>query len=370
MKDVLSEYIQMADRVLEETSVLRLERLLKNNHNISPGEMTQLGVKLNKNWNNFAKYGIGICIILTEEECEGQELIYKYDFSKDIQKIIKESPKCSKIYYLNDKYEISRMKYQDDSITISQCSNISEKMKKIVLYLGIRGIDIFIDGKLFRSDDFMSSYKDVIGIRKMLGICDYEKLIQCFYDEDIRYDINKRYFLQRGDVPKEYHASTIDKYPKLLKNRPEQYFHNDFVRYLKNNCYDTVIKEYVNTTEDRYDVLVINEENQMYVFEIKWLGRSITTGMKIFENYNTSERAVAGAYQLFDYVSNADKYSEIFLEYPIFCAILLVFDAREKDTEIEYPKDIARIPNIDLGKRLFMEKEKLNASKAYFDTKR
>lgn len=369
MKDVLSEYIETANIVLEETPLLRLERLLKKDHNISPGEITQLSVKLNKIWNGFTKYGIGMCVILTEEECEGHELIYKYDFSQDIKKSINNPSNCSNIYFLNGKHEVSRIEHWENNITTTQCSDISKETKKIVLYLGIKGIDIFIDGILFQSDNFLKSYKDLMGVRKMEGISDYEKLVQKFYNENIQYDINKRYFLQRGDVPKEYHANTVDKYPKLLRNKPEQYFQIDFVRFLKNNCCDTVVKEYINITEDRYDVLVLNEENQMYVFEIKWLGRSISTSMKIFDKYNTEERAVSGAYQLLDYVSNSDKYSEYFLEYPVFCAILLVIDAREENIEIEYPKEIASIPNIDLGKRLFMEKEKLNASKAYLRTK-
>lgn len=370
MLDVLSDYIETANTVLEETPILRLERLLKKDHNISPGEITQLSVRLNKQWNNYAKYGLEMCIVLTEEECKGQELIHRYDFSKDIEKIIKGSCKSSNIYYLNCRYEVSEIDYTEDRITVEQCSDISKETERIVLHLGVKGVDVFIDGILFQSDNFLSSYKDVMYVREMLEISNYEKLLHGFYLEDIQYDRNKRYFLQRGDIPKEYHANTIDKYTKLLKNRPEKYFQLDFIKYLKNHCCDTVIKEYANVTEDRYDVLVLDEENQVYVFEIKWLGCSITTKMNIFEKYNTSERAISGAYQLLDYVSNADKYSEYFLEYPVCCAVLLVFDAREENTEIDYPEKIVRIPNIDLSKRLFIEKEKVSASEVYSDIKR
>lgn len=107
-----------------------------------------------------------------------------------------------------------------------------------------------------------------------MSIYDYEKLLNGFYEENIRYDINKRYFLRKGDIHKEYYSETIEKYPKLLRNRPEEFFEIDFVKYLKNHCRDTVIKEYTTATDDRYDVLVRNEDDQhVYVFEIKWLGK-------------------------------------------------------------------------------------------------
>lgn len=365
MLEILSEYIEAVDSVLEENPILRLEKLLEEHRKIKSGEFLQLNIKLKKHWNNFTKFGLEMCIVLTEEECDGQDIVYRYNFAKDILNIIQSGNKCSNIYYLNCQYRISDMKKTDNILTVEQCSNISKEINKIVLHLGIKGIDIFANGILFSADNFMSSYKDLMNAEKMLSIYDYEKLLRGFYEQNIRYDINKRYFLRKNDVPKEYHSETIEKYPKLLRNKPEVFFQIDFVKYLKDHCCDTVIKEYTTVTGDRYDVLVLNEDNQVYVFEIKWLGRSITTGMKVFENYNNDERAISGAYQLLDYVSNADTYKEYFLEFPVYCGILLVFDARDIDADIEYPEDIVGIPNIDLTKRLFMEKKKISASNVY-----
>ena len=365
MQDVLSEYIEVVDSVLEENPILRLEKLLEKHPNITPGEIIQLSVKLRKQWNNYSNFGLKMCVVLTEEECSGQDILYRYDFSKDIEEIIKKGNSRSNIYYVNCNYEISKIEKNDDVISIEQCSSISKELSKIVLLLGMRGIDILADGTVFSADNFLSSYKDLMNAERMYGIYDYEKLLQGFYEQNIHYDISKRYFLQKGDVPKEYQSETIDKYPKLLRNKPEEFFQIDFVRYLKDHCEDTVIKEYMTVTGDRYDILVLDDNNQVYVFEIKWLGRSITTGMKVFENYNNEERAISGAYQLLDYVMNADTYKEYFLEFPVYCAVLLVFDARDENYDINYPDDVIGIPNLDLGKRFFMERKKISASKVY-----
>lgn len=371
MLEILSEYLKEVEIVIEENPILRLEKLLDEHQKITPGQLTELCIKMKKQWNNFAKYGIEMCIVLTEEECDGKELIFKYDFWEDIQMIIKGGNIASKIYYLNSQNKVCEINQSEQILTVEQCSTISKKIHKTVLHLGMKGIDLFIDGVLFSSDNFMKSYKDLMEINKMLSINEYEKLLKGFYEQNIRYDINKRYFLRKDDIPREYHASTIEKYGKLLRNKPEVLFQIDFVTYLKNHCRDAVIREYTTETGDRYDVLVLNECNhEVYVFEIKWLGRSITTGMRVFENYNNEKRAISGAYQLLDYIKNADTYKEYFLEFPVYCAILLVFDARDNNTDVTYPQDLLEIPNLDLSKRFFMEKSKIPASNVYLNRRR
>ena len=357
MLEILSEYFNAVDSVLEENPILRLEKLLEGHQNTTPGGITQLSIKLKRHWNTYLNYGLELCIVLTEEECDGTELVYKYDFTEDIRKIIQDGQGRSKIYYLNSLYEVSESKQFDEKITVEQCSSISKEIKKIVLHLGQKGIDIFVDGVIFSADNFMSSYKDVMDTGTLLSIYDYKKLLDGFYKEDIQYDINERYFVRKGEIPKKYRPQTIEKYPKLLRNKPEELFQRDFVKYLKNHCGDTVIKEYTTITGDRYDILVQDENSQIYVFEIKWLGRSITSEMTVFEKYNNDERAISGAHQLMDYIINADAYKEYFLEFPIYCAILLIFDARDENTDISYPEEFLGIPNIDLDKRFFMEKK-------------
>ena len=156
MLEILSEYFEAVDSVLEENPILRLEKLLDGHRNATPGEIIQLSIKLRKQWNNYAKYGLEMCIVLTEEECVGEELVYKYDFTKDITKIIQSGNRCSKIYYLNSQYKVSEMKQSDEELTVEQCSTISKQINKIVLHLGMKGIDIFVDGVIFSADNLRS----------------------------------------------------------------------------------------------------------------------------------------------------------------------------------------------------------------------
>ena len=370
MNEALKEYIEVVEAVLEENPILSLEKLLGKYSKISPGEVIQISIKLNKLWVQYSTYGIEIGLILTEDDFVGDTFIYDYNFKNDIENIIKGGTKGSFFYYLNRRSEICQCNKYDEIVSAEKCSNVSNELGKVVMHLGIRGVDIFIKGVLYSAKNFIKSYEDLMDTEKMLSIFEYNKLLEGFYKTNIEFDLYKRYFLQKNDIPKELFDNTLKKHPKLLRNKPEEYFQMDFVKYLKEHCKDTVIKEYSSETRDRYDVLVLSENHEIFVFEIKWLGRSITTGMKIFEKYNSDERAISGAYQLIDYVDNANKYKDYFLELPIYCAILLVFDARDNNTCIYYPKEVKDRENVDLSKRFFMIKDKISASNVYAKKRR
>lgn len=53
MVDILSDYIQSVELVLEENPVLTLEKILGKDRKVSPGEIIQLGIKIRKHWNKY-----------------------------------------------------------------------------------------------------------------------------------------------------------------------------------------------------------------------------------------------------------------------------------------------------------------------------
>ena len=267
---------------------------------------------------------------------------------------------------------------EDEYGVIETSSNISESISEDI---GVSKMNVNLFNQLSIKDIDVSILPKttVIPVGNLAGVKLYTNGVLVVGMSEIQGEDNKIYKpyektgIEEGDTIIAVNNQTIHSTEDLIScvnNSLGNEVEIDFVRYLKDHCRDAVVKEYTTATGDRYDVLVLNEDNQVYVFEIKWLGRSITTGMKVFENYNSDERAISGAYQLLDYVSNADTYKEYFLEFPVYCAILLIFDARDVDTDIVFPEDVVGIPNIDLSKRLFMEKKKINASSVYSSKRR
>ena len=89
MLEILSDYFEEVDSVLEENPILRLEKLLEDHRSVTPGEITQLSIKMKKQWNNYAKYGLEMCIVLTEEECDGEELVYNMISRKILRRLFR-----------------------------------------------------------------------------------------------------------------------------------------------------------------------------------------------------------------------------------------------------------------------------------------
>lgn len=154
--------------------------------------------------------------------------------------------------------------------------------------------------------------------------------------------------------------------PKLLFSAPEERFQNRLVRYLRNNCADSVQQEVRNADNDRYDIWIITEDKKLFVIEIKWLGESVNADGRITSRYGKS-RFLDGAYQLKEYVDNSETYSQLFTDTKIFQGILLSYDARENETDmIEFPYEFKKYPNLDLtSQHYILEKEKVKASNVY-----
>uniref|UniRef100_UPI0006D266DE hypothetical protein n=1 Tax=Clostridium sp. NkU-1 TaxID=1095009 RepID=UPI0006D266DE len=53
------------------------------------------------------------------------------------------------------------------------------------------------------------------------------------------------------------------------------------------------------------------------------------------------------------------------MEYPIDCAILLVYDVRETYTDIVFPELFSEYPNIDLSQIYRVDKKDISASSVY-----
>ncbi|MNW56555.1 hypothetical protein D3C74_342800 [compost metagenome] len=121
-----------------------------------------------------------------------------------------------------------------------------------------------------------------------------------------------------------------------------------------------------NRFGERYDVWIATSDDRFYVFEIKWLGKSITAQGNVFQGYNDPERAKEGAYQLKKYIDDAEEYSQIIDgEFRIFCGVLVTYDARENMDSLVFPEEFNTYPQLDLHQQFKIEKENVPASKFY-----
>jgi|GEM_PF-6512592 len=362
--DIYSYYEDAIDEVFEKSPSMILESYLGKNTRVSSIELMKLIISLEKKWKDYRNFNVQFGIIIDENiESENSSKIFDYDFNNDIEEIIKDGMVKSKVFIIDKNGGIIAKKNKQDKISFVRMRFDSEKTNSIAFFLGVNGIDVSIRGKVYTTKNHLDSYRDLI-YSKFYSICEYKEMLQKFFLDEVQYDLKGRYFAQKKYYPKNVHC-ILDKHPKLLHSKPEIDFQKDLEHFLKENCNENVLTEVHNKSNDRYDVWVSTDDNDLYVFEIKWLGKSITPEGNIFEAYNKEERAIDGAYQIKDYVDNANKYSHIFADAKIYCGVLIIFDARDEMSDITYPCEFEKYPQIDLSQHFKICRSKISASSAY-----
>lgn len=358
-------YDEEMEKVFQENPVFVLEKLLENHPKVSPTDLIKLSVSLQENWSQFHKYGVNFSVTINDNKSSVKGInIKEYDFEKDIKKIKQDANIKSVNYETCTNGMLLSCKNSKEECNFNKLSYSTRFKKQIGFLLGIKGIDIIIDGTPFETEFHLSSYKDLVKWREMFSIEEYQELLQKFFNDYVQYDVQKRYFLRRENVHPDW-KKQLERHPKLLDNKPEEKFQLDLVRFLKNNCIDFVLKEVQNDHEERYDIWVGTDDNKIYVFEIKWLGYSITPSGNVNFKYNNKKRAIEGAYQLLDYIKSDERELK-----DIHLAILTIFDAREEMDDIDYPGELIKMPNLDLKQHFKIEKNKVKASQAYIQLKK
>lgn len=147
-----------------------------------------------------------------------------------------------------------------------------------------------------------------------LPISEYRKLIQDHHDQEVYREKGMKYW------------QSSDK--RLLISSPEIHFQKRLAFYLKYNVVDGFVdQECLNAgTTDRTDIRIIKFEDQdIYIIEIKWLGKSISNNGSI-TTYGV-DKAKEGIVQLTRYLKDEPK---------AFCSVLVIYDARNEDKEITW----------------------------------
>ncbi|MBT2653223.1 hypothetical protein [Oceanobacillus sp. ISL-73] len=357
-------YTDEIEEVFQTNPIIVLERLLGYQEEITSTDVIKLTILIHEVWKNYQKYGVSLAIIL-DQQIKGNAgiSIKEYDFGKDLNGIITTPNQKSVEYIIDINGFIQKKKLVRETCTIEKISQKTHFNKQVAFFLGLNGLDTVINGILFESKNHLSSYKDIIW-NKQIGIDSYKELLEMFFQENVQYDNQKRYFLYNDNIHSDW-KEQLKKYPKLLINKPEEKFQLDLVKFLKDKCLDAVLKEVQNDENERYDIWVGTDQKEVYIFEIKWLGKSITQSGRVNSSYDNEERAYEGAYQLKDYIENEDRTLEGSKHSRIHLGVLLLFDAREEMKDINYPEEVKNIPNLDLNQHFKIEKDKIKASKSY-----
>lgn len=359
-----SHYKDELEEVFLESPVIVLDRLLKDEPKVTAIDIIKLTVLIQEAWMDYQRYGINLIVIIDDQvEPNIGVSIKEYDFGEDIKEILKTSSYKSAEFVININGFIQEKKFTDTDWDIGKLSQKMHFNNQVAFFLGLNGLDTIINGVLFESKNHLSSYKDIMWT-KLVSVASYADLLNRFFNEYVQYDNQKRYFLYKDNIHPDW-KTQLDRHPKLLINKPEEKFQLDLVKFLKDNCQDTVLKEVQNDESERYDIWMGTDQKEVYIFELKWLGKSITPTGGVNSKYNTEERALEGAYQLRDYIQNEERTLEGIAQSRIHLGILVLFDARDKMEDISYPEEVKSIPNIDLTQHFMIEKDKVKASMAY-----
>lgn len=242
----------------------------------------------------------------------------------------------------------------------SDVAALSYNVDNILFFCSKNGVDIYRRGLCAYEGMKCGTYESLIN--PGIPIDGYKELLKGFFEAHIKYDRTKRYFLRNVSHPTEW-KNIIEDNPFILINKPEKIFQMDLVRYLRDKCSNPVLAETIDEDNDRYDVWVSDFEQKVYILEIKWIGKSIKPSGECTE-YKV-DKAINGAWQLFHYLQSAEARSVVNSKYNIHLGVLVVFDARDVETNIDYPEELLKKINLDLENCLRLEPKPFSASEAY-----
>lgn len=361
------DYSLELTQVYQKNPLVKLQELYDNRELIiEPRKLFQLIISVRKEWEMCRQYDVQ-CGILIGDNSQGDQKrnIQTYNYKTDLSRIIQSGDEKSILYYVDQEGFIVNTEFIKEQLNYQYVVEYSKKNSTVGLFLGIQGIDVLINGVPFENGNRLDNYSDIINFRSLMDISQYKELLDRFFNEKVQYDAFKHYFVYKNELPKKHHG-LLDKYPKLLKVKPEERFQRELEYFLRENCRDQVLTEVRNKFGERYDVWIATRDDKLYVFEIKWLGRSITAEGNVFSEYDDPERALEGAHQLKKYVDDRETYSKVIGgDFRIYCGVLLIYDARDDMSLLAVPPGFDEYPQIDLSRHYKMEKENIPASQYY-----
>ncbi len=212
----------------------------------------------------------------------------------------------------------------------------SSERRMNVFFVVNNELEIFSHGKyLYCIPNLYSQDKAKKISDASLPVKEYRRLLNTHYKERVCKEI--RMNLWRNKVQ------------RLLVASPERIFGKDLACFLDQNIADACvdIECFNGWTNDRTDIRLLRyDDHKIYIIEIKWLGKSMSYGCSITEY--KEDRAEVGIIQLNDYLQAEPR---------AICGVLVIYDARRNDIDIEWNEKIPRDARMETPVRFYLISE-------------
>lgn len=196
-----------------------------------------------------------------------------------------------------------------------------------VFFFGNHGLDVFVKGECNTDINFFYSNEDVERFYEKGDISQIREVLKSYQNSCLRKQFEySRFFVDKG---------TIDHYgfgKNTLVNKPEKLMRDHLRNYLAERIRHTFkIEIELEATKREIDIYT-EVDGEFYFFEIKWLGKSVNQQRdKISVSY-TDSRARDGVKQTLEYIEELVEVMGINVK----AGYLVIFDAREEKSEVDY----------------------------------
>ncbi|WP_316795208.1 hypothetical protein [Pedobacter agri] len=233
--------------------------------------------------------------------------------------------------------EGERVKLPEDSNYARKTFSELSAQGNMVVFLLLKGkINYFIKGK-DKSESLFFSLADVNNYNKKKEISEINEVL-AQYQEQLKDRKNYcKFFIELSHL-KSLHVdlkSTQELYDfttenkDVLRNKPEDTFRDDLREFLKFNLRISQIKEYLLENMQRLDIYIYDDFGEVYLIEVKWVGRSIhRNGKKIGTAFGEKDINPDAFKQTLNYLDLLAQKGQ-----NIVRAYLVVFDARKDDLQ-------------------------------------
>ncbi|MFX0549530.1 hypothetical protein ACOAKC_09340 [Hathewaya histolytica] len=281
---------------------------------------------LYKFWSKRSNKSQMFIIYIHEEEIKNLNI---KQISKNLNATVMERLKSNNEILVNNKFEVLKSEYIKYSNTREAYKAYKDKSSNeyCVFFFGSKGVETFIKGE---SEDLNIFYceEDLLRYSEKKHISEIKDVLSTYQNRWLTQQCEYSLFFESN-----YNIERIgSKYKNLLRNKPEKLMRDHLRKFLNDHMQHTfVIETELASSKKKLDIST-EVDGKFYFFEIKWLGKSINEcGTKIGTTYSDS-RARDGVKQTLEYIDELI----VDMNINVKCGYLVVFDARDKQNEIQY----------------------------------